>query len=99
VRTAAGFTITSGLLGDSREVDERAEAPLLRDPRACLKAARAIDAAHPGMAETPSGGWRRAAWSYEQSGITRAQLETGVPEQLGEDCRRPRLVGRFRFVP
>jgi hypothetical protein len=71
--------ITSGLPDDSREADERAAARQLRDVRARVKAARAMVATTPGMAETLARDWRRAAWFYGRFGITEIQYRDGVP--------------------
>ncbi len=71
--------ITSGLPDDSREADERAAARPLRDLRTRVKAARAVVATHPGMAETLRREWRKAAWFYARLGITEEQLRSGTP--------------------
>ncbi len=71
--------ITSGLPDDSREADERAAARQLRDLRARVKAARALVATTPGLAETLARDWRRAALLYARFGITESQFRHGVP--------------------
>ncbi|MGA7649795.1 MAG: hypothetical protein ACLPP2_05520 [Thermoplasmata archaeon] len=64
--------ITSGLPDDSREADERATTRQLRQIRARVKAARAVVATTPGMAETLAGDWRKAAQFYRRIGIAEA---------------------------
>jgi hypothetical protein len=72
--------ITSGLPDDSREADERAAARQLRDVRARVKAARALVSATPGLSETLSCDWMRAARFYARFGISEAQFRHGVRE-------------------
>jgi hypothetical protein len=71
--------ITSGPPDDSREADERVAARQLRDLRARVKAARALVATTPGMAETLARDWRKAAWFYARYGITEGQFRHRVP--------------------
>jgi len=85
--------ITSGLPDDSREADERAAARSLRDVRARVKAARALVAATPGMAETLARDWRKAAWLYARFGITEGQFRFGVAA-LELTAERRQLPGR-----
>jgi len=73
--------ITSGLPDDSREADERAAARNLGELRARVKAARALVATHPEMAETLARDWRKAAWFYGRFGITEGQFRQGVPTE------------------
>jgi len=70
--------ITSGLPDDSREADERAAERRLRDLRGRVKAARAIVAATPGLAETLTSDWQKAARFYARLGITEALCRYGV---------------------
>jgi hypothetical protein len=70
--------ITSGLPDDSREADERVAARQLRDLRARVKAARALVATTPGMAETLARDWRKAAWFYARFEITEGMFRHGV---------------------
>ncbi|MCI4343645.1 MAG: hypothetical protein L3J92_05985 [Thermoplasmata archaeon] len=70
--------ITSGLPDDSREADERAAARTMRELRARVKAARALVATTPGMAETLARDWRKAAGFYARFGITEGQFRDGV---------------------
>jgi len=72
--------ITSGLPDDSREADERAAARALREVRARVKAARALVSATPGLSETLSRDWKRAAQFYSRFGITESQFRHGVRE-------------------
>jgi hypothetical protein len=53
--------VASGLHDDSREEDEREEERRLSDPRGRVKAARAVVATTPGLAETLAKDWRKAA--------------------------------------
>ncbi|MGA8664799.1 MAG: hypothetical protein WB809_07030 [Thermoplasmata archaeon] len=78
--------ITSGLPDDSREADERAEARQLRDLRARVKAARAVVATHPGMAEVLASDWRKAAWFYARFGITEEEFRSGARLDGGEEA-------------
>ena len=84
--------ITSGLPDDSREADERQRgAPASRPPRR-VKAARAVVATTPGVAEMLRRDWQKAARFYARFGITEPQLRHGaatLPEpfyvtQIGE---------------
>jgi len=79
--------ITSGLPDDSREADERAGARLLRDLRARVKAARALVANSPCMAETLARDWRKATWFYARFGITEGQFRFGVARGEEEATR------------
>jgi len=77
--------ITSGLPDDSREEDERTASRLLREIRACVKAARAMVATTPGLAETLARDWQKAARFYARFGITEAMFRDGVPpSELGQ---------------
>jgi hypothetical protein len=70
--------ITSGLPDDSREADERAAERRLRDLRARVKVARALVSTTPGLAETLSRDWQKAAQFYARHRITEAMLRHGV---------------------
>jgi hypothetical protein len=71
--------ITSGLPDDSREAEERGVERRLRELRARVKAARAVVATTPGLAETLARHWQRAARFYAGFGITLAVFRQGVP--------------------
>lgn len=89
--TARRFTlleITSGLPDDSREADERQEKRVLRDLRGRVKAARAVVATTPGLAETLTSDWQKAARFYARFGITEAMLRKGTPSS------RPKAISR-----
>jgi len=86
------FDITSGLPDDSREADERAAARQLRDLRARVKAARAVVAAHPGMAEILARDWHKAACFYARFGITEGQFRGGVPTESSGVLDKPRAT-------
>ena len=70
--------ITSGLPDDSREADEKQEWRRLRDLRGRVKAARAVESTTPGMAETLTGDWRKAARFYAKFSITETLFRHGV---------------------
>lgn len=53
--------VASGLLDDSRKEDEREEERRLRGLRGRVKAAKAVVATTPGLAETLAKDWRKAA--------------------------------------
>ena len=74
------FETTSGLPDDSREAEERTEERRLRDLRGRVKAARAVAATTPRLAETLAGDWRKAARFYARFGVTEAQFGHGVPD-------------------
>ena len=71
--------ITAGLPDDSREEDERREARRLRDLRGRVKAARAVVASTPRLAEILVTDWRKAARFYARFGVTEELLRYGVP--------------------
>ena len=76
------FTVmefTSGLPDDCREADERAGERRLRDLRGRVKAARAVVASTPGLAETLARDWRKAAGFCARYGITEEKLRNEVP--------------------
>jgi hypothetical protein len=81
------FEITSGLPDDSREADERAAERRLRELRARVKAARAVVAIAPGLAETLARDSRRAARFYARFGVTEKAFRNGVSaaDMPGED--------------
>jgi len=95
-RTFSLVDITSGLPDDSREADERAAPRQLREQRARVKAARAMVAITPGLAETFARDWRKAAPFYARFGIMEGIFRRGVPstddvnpdatERLGSSC-------------
>ncbi|MGP8016164.1 MAG: hypothetical protein ACLPQ4_00735 [Thermoplasmata archaeon] len=70
--------ITSGLPDDSREADERQAERQLRDLRGRVKAARAMVATTPGVAEMLRRDWQKAARFYARFGITEPQLRHGA---------------------
>ena len=70
--------ITSGLPDDSREADERAAERRLRDLRGRVKAARALVATTPGLAETLQRDWQKAARFYARFEITETRFRHGV---------------------
>ncbi len=76
--------ITSGLLDDSREADERATERRLRDLRGSVKSARAVVATTPRLAETLQRDWQKAARFYARFGITEGMFRMGIPFQTGE---------------
>lgn len=77
--TGARYTIASDLPADSRETDEHEGARRLRELRGRVKAARAVVATTPGLAETLARDWQKVARFYERFGITESQLWYGVP--------------------
>ena len=72
--------ITSDLPDDSREADERAAERRLRELRARVKAARAVVAKTPGLAETLARDWRKAARFCAQFGFSESTFRKGVPQ-------------------
>jgi hypothetical protein len=74
--------ITSGLPDDSREEDERQEERRLREVRARVRAARAVVATTPGLAEILKNNWRRAAMFYAKHGTTEEIFEQGIPASV-----------------
>ncbi|MCI4318914.1 MAG: hypothetical protein L3K23_02125 [Thermoplasmata archaeon] len=79
------WEITSGLPDDSRDADERLEAHRVRDIRGRVKAARAMVATTPGLAEALKRDWRKAAGFHARFGITEAELRNGVPPARPEE--------------
>jgi len=77
VRQFSLLESTSGLPDDSREADEQAAERRLRDLRGRVKAARALVAARPRLAEMLQRDWRKAARFYARFGITEAMLPNG----------------------
>jgi hypothetical protein len=71
--------IMSGLQDDSREADERLAERQLRDLRGRVKAARAVASATPGLKETLTRDWQKAACFYARFGIAAEQFLSGVP--------------------
>ncbi len=78
-RTFSWRDVTSGLLDDSREEDERQEERLIRDLRGRVKAARAVVTRTTGIAEILVADWKRAARFYARFGITETLFRRGVP--------------------
>ncbi len=70
--------ITSGLPDDSREADEHEAVRRLRDLRGRGKAARAVVATTPGLADVLQRDWQKAARFYARFGVTEAQFRQGV---------------------
>ena len=79
--------ITSGLPDDSREAEEREMERRLRDLRGRVKAARALIAGTPELAEVLKSDWLRAARFYAKFGVTEGLVRQEVPagEVGGED--------------
>ena len=75
--------ITSGLPDDSREADDRAAARHFQDLRGRVKAARAVVAITPGLAETLRADWKRAAGFCARFGISEMEFRHGVPSLVG----------------
>jgi hypothetical protein len=73
------FEITSGLVDDSREADEKQLEQRLRDLRARVKFARAVVSTTPGLADTLARDWQRAARFYARFGVTETMVQHGVP--------------------
>jgi hypothetical protein len=78
-RRFSSLEITSGMPDDSREADERAAEGRLRELRAQVKAARAVVATTPGLAERLACDRRKAARFYVRFGITEEAFRHGVP--------------------
>jgi hypothetical protein len=74
IRRFSLMEVTSGLAEDSREGDDQAVEPRLRDLRGRVKAARAVITTTPSLAETLASDWRKAAWFYARYGITERML-------------------------
>jgi hypothetical protein len=70
--------ITSGLADDSREADEREVERRVRNLRGRVKAARAIVATTPDLAEILQRDWHKAAHFYARFGITERMFRCGV---------------------
>ncbi len=75
--------VTSALPDDSRDADERDAARALRDLRGRVKAARAVIASTPGLAETLASDPRRAAMFYARFGVTEEGVRKGVAAECG----------------
>ncbi len=67
----------SGLPDDSRGEDERR----LRELRACVRRARAVVASTPGLEDTLSSDWRKAARFCARFGIAEGMLRSRVPAE------------------
>jgi hypothetical protein len=87
-RTFSVWDVTSGLLDDSREADERAAARALRDLLARVKAARAVVSTTPGLAAILASDWRKAARFYARFDVTEATFQCGVRANGVEDESR-----------
>ncbi len=83
-RSKRSIVITSGLPDASREADERGEERRLRDLRSRVKAARAVVATTPGLAEVLASDWRKAARFYARFEITEDTFRRGVADSAGE---------------
>jgi hypothetical protein len=87
--------ITSGLPDDSPEAEEREAERRLRDLCGRVKAARAVIAGTPGLAETLKRDWQRALRFYARYGVTEREVREGVragdskEEDLAERVRPP----------
>jgi hypothetical protein len=79
---------TSGLPDDSREADEKQEERRLRELCGRVKAARVAVSTTPGLAETLSADWQKAARFYARFEITEAQFRLGVPASRGGSAER-----------
>jgi len=77
--------ITSGLPDDSRETDERLAERRLRELRGRVKAARALVATTPGLAETLQRDWQKAARFYARFGIDEGLFRNRTPASVMED--------------
>jgi len=75
-----GFWTEGGI---STLASQCAAARQLRDLRARVKAARAVVAAHPGMANALARDWRKAAWFSARFGVTESMKRQGVPNEVG----------------
>jgi hypothetical protein len=71
--------ITSGLPDDSQEAEEREADQRLRDLRGRVKAARAVIAGTPILAETLKSDWQRAIRFYARFGVTEELVKHGAP--------------------
>ena len=77
-RRFTALDITSGLPDDSREEEERQEERRLRDLRGRIKAAWAVVAQAPGLADILAKDWRKATKFYTRFGITERMFVHGV---------------------
>ena len=66
--------IAGELPDDRREEGERQEERRICELRGRVKAARAVVAVTPGLAETLANDWRKAARFYPRCGITETML-------------------------
>lgn len=89
--------ITSGLPDDCREVNEREEARRLRDERGRVKAARAVVATTPGLAETLASDWQKARRFYARFGITESAFRQGVSGD-SDTSRRDQILDLSCFL-
>ena len=71
--------ITSGLPDDSREAEEREVERPLGDLRRRVKAARAVIARTPGLAEIIARDWRKAARIHARFGVSEQLVRQGAP--------------------
>jgi len=77
--------ITSGLPDDSREADERAAERRLRELRGRVKAARAVVSTTPGLAETLTRDWVKAARFCARFQVTEAQFRYGARDDTHDE--------------
>ncbi len=91
--------ITSGFPEDSREADERVETRRLREARARVKAARAMVATTPGLAQTLARDWGKGARFFARWGITEAQFRWGVPPGSGARSDATEITPYDRLAP
>jgi hypothetical protein len=87
------WDITSGLLDDSREADERQEALRLRELRARVKTTRSVVSSTPGLADALRGDWQKAARFYARFGITEQVFRYGVSNESVAPVTRLELQG------
>lgn len=78
--------VTSGLSDDCREEDERQQQRRVRELRRWVKAARTVVAATPGLMETLTSDWERAAGFYARFGIDAELFGKGVSSSMMEDA-------------
>jgi hypothetical protein len=87
-RRLRGGESTGGHAVNSREEDERAENRRLRDIRRRVKAARAVVANTPGLAEMLARDWQKTALFYRRHGVTEESLRNGVPFAMRSPPKR-----------
>jgi hypothetical protein len=77
--------VTSGLPDDSLEGDERQAERRLRDLRERVELARSMVSRTPGLAETLTTDWQKAARFYARFAISEALFRDGVPAGVRVD--------------